>query len=73
MACCFHASFLRGGNEPERVLAYFADGGRTVKEPRELLWNLDVLGVCRVLAAAAAAPPVVFRGMKAKELKKKKS
>jgi len=43
-----------------------------VKEPRELLWNLDVLGVCRVLAAAAAAPPVVFRGMKAKELKKKK-
>lgn len=43
-----------------------------MKQPRELLWNLDVLGVCRVLAAAAAAPPVVFRGMKAKELKKKK-
>lgn len=33
-----------------------------MQQPRELLRNVDVLG--RVLAAAATAPPVVFKGTK---------
>lgn len=33
-----------------------------MEQPRKLLWNLDVRAVGGVLAAAAAAPPALFKG-----------
>lgn len=49
-----------GREQLERVLPHLTHWGGAVEETGELLWDLPVLPLCRVLAPAAAAPPVVL-------------
>lgn len=50
-----------GREQLERVLPDLAHRGGAVEEARELLRDLPVLPLRRVLAPAAAAPPVVLK------------
>lgn len=53
-------ALARGRQQLERVLPHLAHWGGAVEETRELLWDLPVLPLRRVLAPAAAALPVVL-------------
>lgn len=57
----FWVSWAGSREQLERVLPHFTHWGGAVQEARELFWHLPVLPLHRVLAPAAAAPPVVFQ------------